>query len=92
MEVIDALKQARRQYGLPTTIWIDQGQFTSKKRDLWAYANGITLDFSRPGKATDNAYGEKLQCHGASAGIGSWIWTTPAKRLTMACRLDLIAQ
>lgn len=85
MEVIDALKQARRQYGLPTTIWIDQGQFTSKKRDLWAYANGITLDFSRH-------YGEKLQCHGASAGIGSWIWTTPAKRLTMACRLDLIAQ
>ena len=59
MEVIDALEQARQQYGLPTTIRVDQGsQFTSKELDLWAYANGITLDFSRPGKPTDNAYAE----------------------------------
>jgi putative transposase len=43
MEVIDALDQARRQYGLPTTIRVDQGsQFTSKELDLWTYANGIT--------------------------------------------------
>ena len=26
--------------------------------DLWAYANGVTLDFSRPGKPTDNAFTE----------------------------------
>jgi transposase InsO family protein len=38
--------------------------------DLWAYANGITLDFSRPGKPTDNAYVEsfnatvRLECLG----------------------------
>src|SRR5262245_44641623 len=69
MEVIDALEQARRQHGLPTTIRVDQGsQFTSKELDLWAYANGITLDFSRPGKPTDNAYVEgfnapvRLEC------------------------------
>jgi putative transposase len=24
--------------------------------DLWAYAHGVTLDFSRPGKPTDNAF------------------------------------
>jgi putative transposase len=24
--------------------------------DLWAYANSVTLDFSRPGEPTDNAY------------------------------------
>ena len=24
--------------------------------DLWAYAKGVTLDFSRPGKPTDNAF------------------------------------
>jgi hypothetical protein len=42
--------------GLPTMIRVDQGsQFTSKELDLWAYANGVTLDFSRPGKPTDNA-------------------------------------
>lgn len=26
--------------------------------DRWAYENGITLDFSRPGKPTDNAFVE----------------------------------
>lgn len=30
-------------------------RFTSKKLDMWAYANGVTLDFSRPGKPTDKA-------------------------------------
>ena len=71
MEVIDALEQAGRQHGLPTTIRVDQGsQFTSKELDLWAYANGVTLDFSRPGKPTDNAYVEsfnatvRLECLG----------------------------
>jgi transposase InsO family protein len=70
MDVIDALEQARRQHGLPTTIRVDQGQFTSKELDLWAYANGVTLDFSRPGKPTDNAYVEsfnatvRLECLG----------------------------
>jgi putative transposase len=24
--------------------------------DLWAYQNGVRIDFSRPGKPTDNAY------------------------------------
>jgi len=24
--------------------------------DLWAYENGVKIDFSRPGKPTDNAY------------------------------------
>jgi putative transposase len=71
MEVIDALEQAGEQYGLPRTIRVDQGsQFTSKELDLWAYAKNITLDFSRPGKPTDNAYVEsfnataRLECLG----------------------------
>ena len=28
----------------------------SRGLDLWAYANGVTLDFSRLGKPTDNAF------------------------------------
>ncbi len=35
-------------------------EFVSKEVDLWAYANGVTLDFSRPGKPTDNAFIESL--------------------------------
>lgn len=32
----------------------------SKDLDLWAYARGVELDFSRPGKPTDNAFIESL--------------------------------
>ena len=30
-------------------------EFTSRALDQWAYLNGVELDFSRPGKPTDNA-------------------------------------
>lgn len=28
--------------------------------DLWAYRNGVRIDFSRPGKPTDNAFVESF--------------------------------
>ena len=31
-------------------------EFVSKNLDLWAWQRGVALDFSRPGKPTDNAY------------------------------------
>jgi len=31
-----------------------------KPLDRWAYENAVTLDFSRPGKPTDNAYVESF--------------------------------
>src|SRR5690349_2198760 len=38
-------------------IRVDQGsEFVSRSLDLWAYQNNVTLDFSRPGKPTDNAF------------------------------------
>jgi transposase InsO family protein len=38
-------------------IRVDQGtEFVSRDLDLWAYVKGVTLDFSRPGKPTDNAF------------------------------------
>jgi putative transposase len=40
----------------PATMRVDQGtEFVSRDVDLWAYQRGVTLDFSRPGKPTDNA-------------------------------------
>jgi putative transposase len=43
--------------GFPATIRVDQGsEFVSRDLDLWAYQRCVTLDFSRPGKPTDNAF------------------------------------
>ena len=42
-------------------IRVDQGsEFVSRDLDLWAYQRGVTLDFSRPGKPTDNAFIESF--------------------------------
>ena len=42
--------------GYPKLIRVDNGpEFTSKALDQWAYLNGVELDFTRPGKPTDNA-------------------------------------
>ena len=38
----------------------DGSEFISKALDLWAYENNVTLDFSRPGKPTDNPYIESF--------------------------------
>ena len=41
---------------LPAVIQCDNGtEFTSRALDQWAWANKVQLDFSRPGKPTDNA-------------------------------------
>ena len=43
--------------GTPKTIRVDQrSEFISRDLDFWAYANDVTVDFSRPGKPTDNAF------------------------------------
>ena len=40
---------------------MDNGtEFASRALDLWAYENGVTLDFSRPGKPTDNPFIESF--------------------------------
>ena len=47
--------------GKPTRIQVDNGsEFTSRSMDLWAYLNKVKLDFSRPGKPTDNAFVESF--------------------------------
>lgn len=60
-DVVQTLEEVCPQIGYPKTIRVDQGsEFISKELDLWAYQNGVTLDFSRPGKPTDNAFIESF--------------------------------
>jgi len=55
--VVETLERICAERGYPKTIWVDQGsEFISRDLDLWAYTKGGTLDFSRPGKPTDNAF------------------------------------
>jgi putative transposase len=55
--VVETLDRVCGQIGLPKTIRVDQGsEFISRDLDLWAYRNDVILDFSRPGKPTDNAF------------------------------------
>lgn len=55
--VVTTLDRVCGQIGYPKTIRVDQGsEFISRDMDLWAYRNGVVLDFSRPGKPTDNAF------------------------------------
>jgi putative transposase len=56
-DVVATLDRVCRRSGYPKTIRVDQGsEFISRDMDLWAYQRGVTLDFSRPGKPTDNAF------------------------------------
>ena len=54
--VAEVLDRVGRQRGvLPEKIRVDNGsEFTSKRLDQWAYLHNVRLDFSRPGKPTDN--------------------------------------
>ncbi|OAE71663.1 hypothetical protein A7J71_20685 [Achromobacter insolitus] len=50
-----ALHRSAVLRGWPKAIAVDSGtEFTSRALDDWAYRRGIKLDYTRPGKPTDN--------------------------------------
>jgi putative transposase len=60
-DVVRTLEGVCRKEGYPRSIRVDQGsEFISRDLDLWAYAHNVVLDFSRPGKPTDNAFIESF--------------------------------
>ena len=59
--VVMVLNQLRALRRAPKRIRVDNGpEFVSKALDQWAYLHQVTLDFSRPGKPTDNALVESF--------------------------------
>jgi putative transposase len=61
-DVVNVLDRLRtKQNEVPERIQVDNGsEFISKDLDLWAYDNNVTLDYSRPGKPTDNPFIESF--------------------------------
>lgn len=56
-DVVGVLNRLVLERGAPKHLFADNGsEFTGHMVDLWAYHRGVRLDFSRPGKPTDNAY------------------------------------
>ena len=56
-QVVDELDRLCRLRGKPRSIRVDNGpEFAGRLLDQWAYLNKVELDFSRPGKPSDNAY------------------------------------
>lgn len=60
-DVVQTLERVCRQVGYPKIIRVDNGsELVSRDLDLWAYHKNVILDFSRPGKPTDNVYIESF--------------------------------
>ncbi len=71
--------------GAPCAIQVDNGpEFVSKALGRWAYENGVTLDFSRPGKPADTTRWSSRSTAGcatsASMRTGSCRWPTRGAR------------
>ena len=60
-DVVELLNRIRFERSAPKILFCDNGaEFSSQIMDLWAYQNGVKIDFSRPGKPADNAYVESF--------------------------------
>ncbi|WP_157112232.1 IS3 family transposase [Pandoraea faecigallinarum] len=55
--VVSALNRIAARRGAPRHIFVDNGsEFSGRLLDMWAYHNKSKIDFSRPGKPTDNCH------------------------------------
>ena len=61
-DVVRVMERMKLTKGVvPNRIKVDNGsEFISKALGKWAYENNVILDFSRPGKPTENAFIESF--------------------------------
>lgn len=60
-DVVEVLRRLVAERGSPQRIHCDNGpEFVSLQLDQWAYWNRVKLDFSRPGRPSDNAFCESF--------------------------------
>ena len=62
IDVVRIMEELKKKNKItPRRIQVDNGsEFISKDFDRWAYENHVTLDYSRPGKPTDNPFIESF--------------------------------
>ena len=60
-KVVRCLDRLRKLRGAPKSVQVDNGsEFYSKAMDAWAHRYGVQLEFTRPGKPTDNGHIESF--------------------------------
>jgi putative transposase len=60
-KVVEQLDMLVAERGAPESITIDNGgEFAGRDMENWAYANGVKLDFIRPGKPVQNGFIESF--------------------------------
>jgi putative transposase len=89
--VVQALAQVAAQRALLRSITVDHGsEFTSKALDQWAWDNGVQLDFTRPGKPTDNGLCESFngRLRDECLNVNEFISIDAARQRIEAWRVD----
>lgn len=81
-QVVEELDRLARLRGKPRSIRVDNGpEFAGRRLDQWAYLNKVELDFSRPGKPSDNAFVEAFNSRLRQEGLNaSWFLSTADAR------------
>lgn len=89
--VVGAFEDQIGEHGLPKSLTVDHGtEFTSKAVEAWAFYRGVELDFTRPGKPTDNGHIESFngRLRDECLNAHQFLSLEHAKRIIEAWRRD----
>lgn len=89
--VVEALTRASEKIPLPLSITMDHGtEFMSRALDECAWENKVQLDFTRPGKPTDNGLYESFngRLRDECLNTNEFQSMVEAKRIIDAWRVD----
>ena len=89
--VVGAFEDTIGDANLPKSITVDHGtEFTSKAVEAWAFYRGVELDFTRPGKPTDNGHIESFngRLRDECLNAHQFLSIEHAQRLIEAWRVD----
>lgn len=89
--VVEGLNRVASKERLPLSITMDHGtEFTSRALDEWAWQNKVQLDFTRPGKPTDNGLCESFngRLRDECLNVNEFQTMAEAKRIIEAWRVD----
>jgi putative transposase len=89
--VVAGMERVGTDVGFPVSLTVDHGtEFMSKALEAWAFYRGVQLDFTRPGKPTDNSHIESFngRLRDECLNVHQFLSIDHAKQLIEAWRQD----